>query len=354
LSFSLPVVPANQPDNATGNGSTIALNLPSDAKNISFIGTGTEGNQNTTATLTFGDGSTATTPIQFSDWTLGGNANGTPSFGNIVVAKSAYRLHGTDKDSAVPFLFATTPYQIPAGKTLVSVTLPTQTGDPGAVGRIRVFAVADDGTPHAELAVTAPKAQTATAGQSATAQLGTVSGGVTGSDGYHATVQWGDGTAPADATVDASGTISGSHTYAQPGTFTVHVTAWDTLSSSAVTFTETVAKAAAPTAKSETVDLTGPATKTVYAPQAKLSVASGPRGTAITVDGTGFAPNETVKGTFGDGLTVTTLHANSDGVVAGATVSVPGKAKPGSTSVTLTGAKSSGKVALPFTVTAPK
>jgi predicted alpha-1,2-mannosidase len=354
LSFELPAVPANQPDNATGNGQTIALDLPADAKNISFIGTGTEGNQSTTATVKFSDGSTATTPIQFSDWTLGGSSAGTPSFGNIVVAKSAYRLHGTDKDSAVPFLFATAPYQIPAGKTLVSVTLPTQTGDPGTVGRIHVFAVADDGTARAELAVTAAKNQTATAGQALTAQLGTVTGGVADSTGYHATVQWGDGTAPADATVDSSGAISGSHTYAQPGTFTVHVTAWDTLSSSAVTFTVTVAKAATPSAKSETVDVTGAEAKTVYAPRAKLSVASGPRGTAITVDGTGFAPNETVKGTFGDGLTVTTLHANADGVVAGATVSVPGKAKPGSTSVTLTGAKSSGKVALPFTVTATK
>jgi predicted alpha-1,2-mannosidase len=350
LSFTLPVVPAGQPDNATGNGQTIALNLPADAKTISFIGTGTEGNQNTTGTATFSDGSTASVPIQFSDWTLGGNANGTPLYGNIVVAKSAYRLNGTAKDGAVPFVFATAPYQIPAGKTLVSVTLPAQTGDPGSVGRIHVFAVADDGTPRADLALVAPKNQSATAAQALNAQLGSVSGGLSDATGYHARVQWGDGTVPADAVVDGSGAISGTHTYAQPGTFTVHVTAWDTLSSTTATFTVTVGNAATPSAKSVTVKLAKPAGGPAYHPQVSLSVDAGPRGTAITVDGSGFAPNETVRGSFGAGPAVA-LHANGDGVISGATVSVPGAAKPGAAVVTLTGVRSATKVELPFKVT---
>jgi len=351
LSFALPVVPANQPDNATGNGSKIVLDLPADAKNISFVGTGTEGNQNTTATLTFSDGSTAGTPIQFSDWTLGGNADGTPSYGNIVVAKSAYRLHGTDKDSAVPFLFATTPYQIPAGKTLVSVTLPEQTGDPGTVGRIHVFAIADDGTPRAALTLAGAKDQTATAGKALAAPLGTVTGGAAGSAGYHATAQWGDGTAPSDAVVDGSGAITGTHTYAQPGTYTVHVTVWDTQSSSTATFTVTVAKSATPSATSATIQAPEQAARPAYHPQMKLSVSAGPRGTAIIVDGSGFAPNEAVRGTFGNDPTATTLHANADGVISGATISVPGPAKPGPAAVTLTGSTSATPVAQPFTVT---
>jgi PKD repeat protein len=356
LSFTLPQVPANQPDNATGNGSTIALNLPSDAKNISFVGTGTEGNQNTTATVRFSDGSTASTPIQFSDWTLGGNANGTPSFGNIVVAKSAYRLHGTDKDAAVPFLFATAPYQIPDGKTAVSVTLPKQTGDPGTAGRIHVFAIADDGTPRADLALTGLSDQTATAGSSVSVNLGTVTGGLTDSAGYNARVQWGDGTVPSDATVGESGTLSGTHTYAQPGTYTVHVTAWDSLSSVTGTFKVTVAAGkgtATSSSKAPAAAAIQPA-RPVYHPKAALSVASGPRGTAITVDGSGFAPNETINGSFGTGLSVTTLHANGDGVVSGAIVSVPGAAVPGPTGITLTGAGSATKVELPFTVTGSK
>ena len=353
LSFTLPVIPAGQPDNTTGNGKTIALNLPADAKTISFVGTGTEGNQNTTGTATFNDGSTAAIPIQMSDWTLGGNANGTPSYGNIVVAKAAYRLHGADKDSAVPFLFATTPYQIPAGKTLVSVTLPTQTGDPGSVGRIHVFAIADDGTPRPDLAFTAPKDQAATAGQALSAQLGSVTGGVPDATGYHARVQWGDGTVTEDATVDASGAISGTHTYAQPGTYAAHVTAWDTLSSSTATFTATVAKAASNTATTTTLKAAAQSARPAYHPEVTLSVAAGPRGTSITVDGSGFAPNETVRGSFGAGLAVTTLHANGDGVLSGATMSVPGRAVPGSTRITLTGVDSATKVELPFRVTDP-
>ncbi|GII55922.1 hypothetical protein Pth03_43110 [Planotetraspora thailandica] len=427
LHFTLPAIPAGQRDDATGNGKTIVLNLPDDAKSISFIGVGTQGNQSTTGTATFSDGSTAAFPIQMSDWTLGGNPNGTPSYGNIVVAKTAYRLLGTSRDGAQPFLFATAPYQIPAGKKLVSVTLPAQTGDPGSAGRIHVFAVADDGTPHAALEVTAPKAQTATPGQVFAADLGSVTGGVIGSEGYHARVQWGDGTAPDDATVDASGAISGRHTYAQEGTYTVHVTTWETLSSSTETFTVKVARSGSQPsiavtqsalagdpitvngsgfaagervtvklgtspARSLTVEASAqgavhasvvasddaepgrysvtaagassqtPATATVqvteeqpavpaYRPQVLLSATSGPRGTAITIDGSGFARNEAVTITFGDGLSSTTVHANGDGIISGATVSVPGTAKPGSTSVTLAGADSATRVESPFTVT---
>ncbi|MFI1993956.1 GH92 family glycosyl hydrolase [Actinoplanes sp. NPDC020271] len=347
LGFTLPVTPAGQPDNASGNGKTIALNLPADARSISFIGAGTQGNQSTTGTATFSDGTTASLPIQMSDWTLGGNANGTPAYGNVIVAKSAYRLHGTDRDGAVPFLFATAPYQIPAGKTLVSVTLPAQTGDPGSIGRIHVFAIADDGTPRPDLTLTAPAGQSATAGTEFAAKLGTATGA------EHATVQWGDGTVPADAVIDASGAISGTHTYAQPGTYTVHVTAWDAYAGSTVTFTTTVAKGAA-SATASTVDLSAKEAAPAYQPEAKLSVTEGPRATAITVDASGFAPNETVTGTFGPGLAVSTLHANADGVVAGETVSVPGAATPGTTGVTLTGAESGAKIQLPFTVTPAK
>jgi hypothetical protein len=100
-----------------------------------------------------------------------------------IVAKPAYRLLDTSRDSAQPFLFATTQYQIPADKTLVSLTLPTQTGDPGSAGRIRVFAIADDGTPAAAPATTAPKDQTTTPGQVFSADIGSVTGGVTGSTG---------------------------------------------------------------------------------------------------------------------------------------------------------------------------
>src|SRR6185436_6044742 len=200
---------------------------------------------------------TATIPIQMSDWTLGGNPDGTPSYGNVIVARTAYRLLGTSRDGAQPFLFATAPYQIPAGRTLVSVTLPTQSGDPGSAGRIHVFAIADDGTPQPALALTAGKDQAATAGQELTADLGSVSGGVADATGYHARVQWGDGTAPSDAAVDTAGAIKATHTYAQPGAYTVHITAWDTLSSTTATLKVTVAKSATQAAVATTAEVAG-------------------------------------------------------------------------------------------------
>ncbi|MEW2429585.1 PKD domain-containing protein [Micromonospora sp. NPDC047644] len=428
LRFTLPVIPAGQPDNATGNGATVVLDLPQDATSISFIGAGTQGNQSTTGTATFSDGSTASIPIQLSDWTLGGNANGTPSYGNIIVTRTAYRLQGTSRDAAQPFLFATAPYQIPAGKTLVSVTLPTQTGDPRSAGRIHVFAVANDGTPAPALTTAAPKSQTATAGQALAANLGAVTGGVPGTTGYRARVQWGDGTVPDDVTIGASGAMSGQHTYAREGTYTVRVTAWDTLSSSTESFTVTVARSASqpaialsssgavttggaitvtgsgfaageqvtvnvgtdparpmkvaasatgtvrvsvPTAgdaqpgryavtatgassrtpATATVQVTGEPQARTYQPRVSLLTTSGPRGTSIMVDGSGFATNEVVTIAFGTGLAVSTVRANGDGVISGATVSVPGPAKAGATSVTLNGAASGTTVSRPFTVT---
>jgi predicted alpha-1,2-mannosidase len=322
LHFTIPATDAGQPDDATGNGRTIALNLPADAKSISFIGAGTEGDQSTTGTATFSDGSTADIPIQMSDWTLGGNANGTPSFGNIIVAKSAYRLQGTNKDGAQPFLFATTPYQIPEGKTLVSVTLPTQTGDPGSVGRIHVFTIADDGTPAAALATTAPQDQTATAGHALSADLGSVTGGVTDATGYHAQVQWGDGTVPEDATVGSSGALSAQHTYQQAGTYTVHVTAWDTLSSSTRTFTVTV---------------TGEAAQ----PSIAASVTSGGNGgSSVTVTGTGFTARERVTVKLGAAPSaVVTVTASASGAIH-ASVEVPQGTRPGRYAFTATGASS--------------
>ncbi|MCO8271665.1 GH92 family glycosyl hydrolase [Actinoplanes sp. TRM 88003] len=344
LKFTLPVVPAGQPDNATGSGQTIKLDLPSDVRTISFIGAGTQGNQSTNGTARFSDGSTATIPIQLSDWTLGGNPNGTPSYGNVVVARTPYRLLGTNRDSAQPFLFATAPYEIPAGKTLTAVTLPAQSGDPASAGRIHVFAVADDGTPRPPLELTAGADRTATAGQEATVALGSSAAGV------NARVQWGDGTVPQDATVDAAGVISGKHTYAQPGTYKVHVTAWDAVSSRTATSTVTVGPATASTAVTTTVPSVERPAPPAFHPQVSLSVTSGPRGTAITVDGTGFAPNETVSGVLA-GQEVPALQANADGIITDAVVSVPGAAAAGTVAITLTGADSATKVELPFTVT---
>ncbi|HEY3090662.1 MAG TPA: GH92 family glycosyl hydrolase [Jatrophihabitantaceae bacterium] len=422
LHFTLPDVAPGQPDDATANGQTITLNLPADATAISFVGAGTEGDQDSTATVTFTDGTTATTPVQFSDWTLGGNPNGTPSFGNIVVAKTAYRLSGTSPSSDQPFLFATTPYSIPAGKQIASVTL-------GQNGDIHVFAIADDGTAPAPLSLTTPADQTATAGQALAADLGTVSGGVPGTGGYHARVQWGDGGMPQDATISASGDITASHAYTQAGSFTVHVTAWDSQSSKEATFTITVGAAAAGpaitvasasnVAPGDTMALTGkgftagervtlsvpgeqstrtvtasstgtisatlpmpasaepglhavvasgaasgtpaavtvdvqPPTAASYRPQVTLSPASGPRGTLLSIAGSGFAPRELITMAFRSGtdtLATRTIRADGTGVLGGAAMSVPDIAPIGAADVVVTGSVSKTVTTASFQVT---
>ncbi|MGW3462920.1 GH92 family glycosyl hydrolase [Streptomyces olivaceoviridis] len=125
LAFTWPASPAGRPDNASASGQTILLNSPADA--LSFIGSAVNGNQQTKATVTYTDGTTGTVDLSFTDWTVGGGG-GSVQYGNEVVAKTAYRnVAGADKDPVATYVFATKPYQAPAGKQIKSVTLPRDT-----------------------------------------------------------------------------------------------------------------------------------------------------------------------------------------------------------------------------------
>ena len=232
LTFSMPAVPAGEHDNATGAGQTLPVTLAPGATKLSLIGTATQKNQDTVGTVTFTDGTTTPYPIQYGDWC------GSPQFGNVIAVQMTTRLNGTGTDGCQLKLFATAPLTIPAGKVVKSVTLPTQTGDPHANGRIHVFAVADDGTPvQADPATGA----TAKAGTASTVTLGTASGGVPAEGGYTARVAWGDGTLTQDVTVtmqaDGTATLRGSHTWALPGTYAVKVSVGDSRNDTLVTVT---------------------------------------------------------------------------------------------------------------------
>ncbi|MET8768975.1 GH92 family glycosyl hydrolase [Streptomyces sp. NPDC004658] len=125
LAFTWPASPAGRPDNASASGQTIQL--PSPAGALSFIGSAVNGNQQTKATVTYTDGTTDTVDLSFTDWTVGGGG-GSVQYGNEVVAKTAYRnVAGADKDPVATYVFATKPYQAPAGKRIESVTLPRNT-----------------------------------------------------------------------------------------------------------------------------------------------------------------------------------------------------------------------------------
>ncbi|MGW2771160.1 GH92 family glycosyl hydrolase [Streptomyces olivaceoviridis] len=125
LAFTWPASPAGRPDNASASGQTILLDAPAGA--LSFIGSAVNGNQQTKATVTYTDGTTGTVDLSFTDWTVGGGG-GSVQYGNEVVAKTAYRnVAGADKDPVATYVFATKPYQAPAGKQIKSVTLPRDT-----------------------------------------------------------------------------------------------------------------------------------------------------------------------------------------------------------------------------------
>lgn len=235
LRFSIPGIAAGQPDNATGAGQTLPVTLAPGATKLSLIGTATQKDQDTVGTVHFTDGSSVQYPIQYGDWC------GSAKFGNTVAVQMTSRLNGTSTDGCQLKLFATVPLQIPAGKTVESVTLPTQAGDPHADGRIHVFAVADDGTP---LTVTPATGVTATSGTATKVTLGTASGGVPPQGGYRARVAWGDGTVTEDATVtvgaDGTATLSGSHSWAVPGTYAVRILVGDARNDETATVTVTV------------------------------------------------------------------------------------------------------------------
>jgi hypothetical protein len=135
LAFTWPGVPAGQPDNVGADGSQLVLDLPATVTRLSFVGSGSNGNQQATATLVYTDGSTAPLDLAFSDWTLGGGG-GALMFGNLVVAKTPYRNEaGGGRDPVATYVFATQPFPIPAGKRVAAVKLPDNPD-------LHVFAVA--------------------------------------------------------------------------------------------------------------------------------------------------------------------------------------------------------------------
>jgi predicted alpha-1,2-mannosidase len=329
LTFTLPVIPAGQPDNATGNGQVIVPELGVGATKFSFIGSATEKNQDTTATVTFTDGTEAVTPLQFSDWTKGGNAGATPLYGNIEVVRSDYRLVGANPANTPSFFFSTVPFDIPDGKTVASITLPVQPGEPGTTGRVHIFAIASNGVvPDLSFTATAGADLSGLAGEAIQARLGTVAVTDAATPAPGARVQWGDASPTEDAVVTAGAdggfVLDGTHSYATPGEYTVNVTVYNASGTTQLTLKAVV---------------TAPE---VFTPTITVSPADDVRaGTDLTVTGSGFAPDESVVvelKSLPNGAS-TTVRSNGSGEI-GATVTVPDDAVPALYSLTATGERS--------------
>ncbi|MFI9171138.1 GH92 family glycosyl hydrolase [Streptomyces lincolnensis] len=137
FSFTWPKVGPGAPDNIVVGGGEQVLDMPGGATKLALLGSASNGPSTGTLTLTFTDGSTQQVPVGFSDWTLGGGAQ-KPSYGNVVAARTAYRLYSGSTDDVDTYVFATAPIAVPAGKRLASVTLPSSTSG----GRMHVFGLA--------------------------------------------------------------------------------------------------------------------------------------------------------------------------------------------------------------------
>ncbi|MEU5640226.1 GH92 family glycosyl hydrolase [Streptomyces milbemycinicus] len=132
LEFTWPDSPAGRPDNASADGQSI--DLPASTA-LSFVGSAVNGNQETTARITYTDGSSDSAELSFTDWTVGGGG-GTVQYGNVTVARTPYRnISGGDKDVVDAYIFATKAFRAPDGKTIKSVTLPDNAD-------LHVFAIA--------------------------------------------------------------------------------------------------------------------------------------------------------------------------------------------------------------------
>lgn len=139
ITYTWPDIAPGQPDNVTAGGQTIPITAPAGATKLGFLGSaynaGTEGSSGT-ATITYTDGSTSSAELGFSDWTLSAG-NGTPGFGDVIVATTPYRNHTTGKDQVKTYVFAKT-LPLTSGKTVKSVTLPSSLSQ----GTIGIFAIA--------------------------------------------------------------------------------------------------------------------------------------------------------------------------------------------------------------------
>jgi predicted alpha-1,2-mannosidase len=139
FAYTWPNVAPGQPDNIITGGQTIQLAPESGRSAIGFLGSSTNGPSQGNGMITYTDGSTQPFTLAFSDWTLGGGG-GTPTAGNVTAITTAYRNPtGGGRDDVKTYVFSAA-VPLAAGKTVKSVTLPTNVDQ----GALHVFAIAQE------------------------------------------------------------------------------------------------------------------------------------------------------------------------------------------------------------------
>ena len=131
VNFTWPNVAPGSLDNYQASGQIIPITPVSGATTLAFLGSSTNGPASGTATITYTDATTQTFSLGFTDW-----AKPSTSFGNSIVATMSYRNCSCGKQNISVYIFYTE-VAVQAGKTLLSVTLPSSVSG----GQLHVFTI---------------------------------------------------------------------------------------------------------------------------------------------------------------------------------------------------------------------
>ncbi|HEU0242146.1 MAG TPA: GH92 family glycosyl hydrolase [Micromonosporaceae bacterium] len=165
ITYTWPAPTPGFPNNVIAAGQRITVNAPAGTQQVGFLGSATNGPSQGLTTLTYSDGSTSRFWLGLSDWTLNAGRS-QPSFGNQIVAKTAYRncagCTGGRDNTATDILSTAIP--VDASKTLTSVTLPSG----ASRGQLHIFAIGTSTTLMTGAVVSSLSPATASAGQTVT------------------------------------------------------------------------------------------------------------------------------------------------------------------------------------------
>ncbi|MEU9835663.1 GH92 family glycosyl hydrolase [Streptosporangium sp. NPDC048047] len=133
--FTWPDTKKGDWDNIRVGSTPLDATAPAGASKLSFLGAGTQGNPQTTVTLTYTDGTTSTARLGFSDWILD-FGNDTPQYGNEIVATAPYRqFWGSWLLQPISAnVYASQPIALTPGKTLKSLSF-----SPVGEGQMHIF-----------------------------------------------------------------------------------------------------------------------------------------------------------------------------------------------------------------------
>jgi beta-glucosidase len=138
--FTWPDAAPGTPDNVIAAGQTVSLS--GTGTDLGFLGASQNGTSTGTVTVNYTDGSSQSFALNMADW-----YSDAPATGNqIVTTTSSWNFQGSSLGAhPVSVYFASVP--LASGKTVASVTLPTQ-GSAGGVTAMHIFAMAaGSGTP---------------------------------------------------------------------------------------------------------------------------------------------------------------------------------------------------------------